>query len=399
MPMNKRSIAVIIAGFFTVFTAFAVRYSYGMLLPEMLPSLGITKTQAGVIFASYFVAYTVGSPVLGLLSDRYSVRFILTLFTAVLGAGTFLMAYTSSVLSASLFFTLAGIGHSACWAPVVSLVQRWVSDKRRGMALAFTDLGSASGIMLWSFAIPYIVSISSWRKGWMSLGTFAFIVALLNLLLIRNPPGAASQAQESASVKPVHDSIIATYGRLLHDPNLWILGISYLLVGFTVIIPFTFLCTFATQELHIAYDTSTRLLAILAVAGMVGKLSLGYLSDIFGRARFMIICVVFLGSGCLGMAYSDGFFILAIFTALFGLGYGSVWPIYAAAAPDYFPRRHSGSVIGLWTLYLGAGSVVSPVLSGWTIDFTGTYKWAFIIGVLSAIASLILLIPMIKKPP
>ena len=99
------------------------------------------------------------------------------------------------------------------------------------------------------------------------------------------------------------------------------------------------------------------------------------------------------------MAYSDGFSILAIFTALFGLGYGSIWPIYAAAASDYFPRRHSGSVVGLWTLYLGAGSVVSPVLSGWTIDVTGAYKWAFLIGVLSAIVSLILLVPMVKKKP
>jgi hypothetical protein len=36
-----------IAGFFTVFIAFAVRYAYGLLLPEMIPALAISKTQAG----------------------------------------------------------------------------------------------------------------------------------------------------------------------------------------------------------------------------------------------------------------------------------------------------------------------------------------------------------------
>ncbi|GAG60257.1 unnamed protein product, partial [marine sediment metagenome] len=68
-----------------------------MLLPEMLPSLGISKAEAGVIFASYFVAYTVFSPVLGLLADRYNVRVLLTLFAVILGAGAFLMTYSSSL--------------------------------------------------------------------------------------------------------------------------------------------------------------------------------------------------------------------------------------------------------------------------------------------------------------
>ena len=136
--MSGRAIGVIAAGFLTVFTSFAVRYTYGLLLPEMLPSLAISKTQAGMIYSSYFVAYTLFSPVLGLLADRFNIRIILTLFVVLLGAGAFLMSFSTSVLNASLFFTLAGIGHSACWVPVVALIQRWVSDRRMGTALAFT---------------------------------------------------------------------------------------------------------------------------------------------------------------------------------------------------------------------------------------------------------------------
>ena len=135
--MPKRAVAVIIAGFFTLFIAYAVRYAYGMLLPEMLQTLSISKAEAGVVYSSYFIAYTIFSPILGVLADRHDVRTILTVFVAILGAGAFLMSYSSSVLNASLFFTLAGIGHSACWVPVVALIQRWVSDRRRGMALAF----------------------------------------------------------------------------------------------------------------------------------------------------------------------------------------------------------------------------------------------------------------------
>jgi fucose permease len=69
--MGKRSLAVIIASFFTVLIGFAIRANYGVLLPEMLPSLGISKTEAGVIYGSFFMAYTVFSPVLGLLQPGW----------------------------------------------------------------------------------------------------------------------------------------------------------------------------------------------------------------------------------------------------------------------------------------------------------------------------------------
>ncbi len=109
----------------------------------MLPSLSISKAQAGIIYFSYFIAYTAFAPLLGLLSDRYDVRIMLTVFVALMGAGAFLMAYPRSQLQASLFFAVAGVGCSACWAPVMGLAQRWTSDKRRGMSLAFVDAGSS----------------------------------------------------------------------------------------------------------------------------------------------------------------------------------------------------------------------------------------------------------------
>jgi MFS family permease len=81
---------------------------------------------------------------------------------------------------------------------------------------------------------------------------------------------------------------------------------------------------------------------------------------------------------------------------IFGIGYGTLWPVYAASARDLFPKDYSGSVIGLWTLFHGLGSMISPVLSGWIIDATGTYVWAFILAVSCSILSLLLLLPIIK---
>jgi len=53
----------------------------------MLSSLAISKTEAGVIFSSYFFTYTLLAPVFGTLADRFDIKVILTMFVAVLGVG------------------------------------------------------------------------------------------------------------------------------------------------------------------------------------------------------------------------------------------------------------------------------------------------------------------------
>jgi MFS family permease len=186
--MRQRAIGVLFACFAIIFVHYAIRYSYGTLLPEMLPSLSITKAQAGMIYSSYFIAYTALSPVLGLISDRYDVRIILSLFVALMGGGAFLMAYPTSQLQASLFFGVAGVGCSACWAPVMGLAQRWTTESHRGMSLAFVDAGSSLGVMAAGAITPMIVVAYGWRAGWMSLGVLAFILAIVSFFLVQSHP-------------------------------------------------------------------------------------------------------------------------------------------------------------------------------------------------------------------
>ncbi|MCP4630739.1 MAG: MFS transporter [bacterium] len=394
--MTRRAIGVFVAGFFTVCVAYAVRYGYGMLLPEMLPALGISKTQAGVIYSSYFLAYTICSPVLGLLSDRYDVRLILTVFSGMLAAGAFFMAYASSVFMAGVCFTLAGIGHSACWAPVVALVQKWADDKRRGSVLAVTTMGSGVGIAAWGLLLPSIVGNYGWKAGWIGLGVFGFFVAGLNFILVKNPPVSNAEGLISKAEPLPLVSLILSYRELLGSVALWRIGISYLFVGFTVLVPCTFLSAYAKEQLNLPYSVSTSFIAVIAMAGMVGKLALGILSDYLGRVRVMILCGALLAMGCLGMACFQCRLALYGAAGIFGLGFGAVWPVYAAAAPDFFSRQSAGRVIGLWTVFLGVGSILSPILCGWTIDRTGAYTWAFVLGLVSALTSAVLLVPAMK---
>jgi MFS family permease len=389
--MNKR--LVLTACFLTVFIAYAVRYGYGILLPEMLNSLDITKTDAGVIFSAFFIAYTIASPVCGYIADHYGSRWLLALFVITLGIGAFLMAYVSSILQASLYFTLAGIGAAACWAPVMALAQKWTNQERRGKTLAFIDIASALSIIVMGGLVPVIIRGLDWRAGWMILGVIGMAVGIFNFLVVKNPPDVPQDNQNKTPAPSKTTGIPLSF--LLGNSKFWLFGLGYLFTGFSILIPITFLNTYAVQELSFSYDIAAGLFTFLGVGAIVSKVTIGPLSDKTGRLNMLLLCGILIALGCLGMVF-DNIVTLFIAAFIFSLGYGVVWALYAAAASDYFAKESSGTIVGLWTLFLGVGSILSPIVAGWLADTTGTLTWSFGVGAAGGIMSIVLLIPLWK---
>lgn len=393
--MDYKGYGIIVAAFFTISIAYSVRYGYGMLLPGMVGTMGISKAEAGVISSAYFCAYTAFSPILGALSDRVSARLLLTVFTGVLASATFAMAFVDTVESAAVVFALAGVGHAACWAPVVALVQKWVPDRRRGAALAVASTGSGIGIAVWSLWLPVVIGEASYREGWIQMGLFGFFVAALNMVLVNNPRPRGAETEKTGKPGKVSST---SYIDLLRSRNLWLVGLSYACIGFAVLVPLTFLGVYATEVLGLQISGSARFFTVIAGAALVGKLSLGVLSDRFRRLPVMMVCGLCITGGCLGVVDLSSLFMKYLSVALFGIGFGAVWPVYAAAAVDFFPKKLAGAVIGLWTVFMGLGSVLSPILCGRTIDVSGAYVWAFHLGGFVALLSILFLLPLFTNP-
>ena len=104
------------------------------------------------------------------------------------------MSHASSILQASLFFTLAGIGSAACWAPVMALAQKWTSHEHRGKTLSFIDIGSALSIIAMGALVPVIIRDYDWRAGWMILGAMGIAMGVFNFLVVKNPPDMLRQS-------------------------------------------------------------------------------------------------------------------------------------------------------------------------------------------------------------
>jgi len=376
---------ILVASFITVFINYSIRLSYGILMPEMIVSLEITKAEAGAIASSFYLTYTISSPLLGFLIDRLNARILIALFSLILAGGTFLMHKPTSLFQACLFFAIVGVGSSAMWTPVVTLVQRWFGWQRRGMALGILSISYTIGYGIMGLIIPPLVERYDWRTCWLFLSISAFALVPLNGALLRTSPrdlnlspwgDEPGQPKETPSSKPPAQ---IPYGQLLRLGNLWLVGISYFFIGFTAYVINTFIVTYGTMELKFPFAQAAKLASAIAFSGIAGALFLPILSDSIGRKKCLILINTSL-TGSIGLILLAGNQWPALVAAvcIFGIFYAAAWPLYAAAAADFFPREATGSVLGFWTIFYGLGLILAPTLGGYIADLTQTFFWSFL---------------------
>jgi sugar phosphate permease len=380
---------ILAVSFATVFTNYSIRLSYGILMPEMIQSLRITKAQAGVIGSSFYVSYTIFSPLLGFLVDRLSARKLLMIFCLICGTGTLLMGKPETLLQACLSFAIVGVGSAAMWTPVVTLVQRWFGEKRRGLALGLLSISYTIGYGIMGLVLPPLVERYGWRPCWFILAGLAFSLVPLNGLLLRNDPADMKLIPwgGDAGITPAKRPVARTpYRELLKMPNLWLIGISYFFIGFTAYVVNMFIVTYGTLELKFPFPQAARLASMVAFSGMIGAVCLPAVSDILGRKK-CLTCINLFMTGSIALIIWSGsrWWPLLASVSLFGIFYAAAWPMYAAAAADFFPREATGSVLGFWTIFYGIGLILAPTLGGYIADVTGTFTHAFSLAIITGV--------------
>jgi sugar phosphate permease len=394
---------ILSTSFFTVFIYYSIRLGYSILMPEMILSLKITKGEAGGIASSFFVAYTIFVPLLGYLIDRFNARILLALFSVFLAAGTFLMGKTETLFQACFAFFLVGVGGSAMWTPVVTLVQRWFGTRRRGMALGILSIGYAVGYGVMGLALPPLVAGFGWRTCWFILAGFALLLAPLNGILLRNRPRDLRLPPwgEAPGVLPGGSSgeggARISYRELLRFPSLWSAGISYFFIAFSAYLVNLFIVTYGAMELQYPFPQAAHLASAVAFSGIAGALLLPLLSDFIGRKKTVLIINASLTLSILLIIWAGSRWpALLAAVSVFGVFYASVWPMYAAAAADFFPREVTGSVLGFWTIFYGVSLILAPAAGGYIADLTGTFTRSFLAGVVSGILATLFFLPVKK---
>jgi MFS family permease len=389
--------------FLNAFISYGIRLGYGVVIPEMIRSIGITRTQAGTIFNAYILAYVAFAPLAGNLTDRFGARRIMTIFAVILGIGTILMGTANQFPTAALFFAIVGIGGAAMWNPPLTVLQHWFIERHRGMVAGILGAGSGLGFALSGWLFPRIVEAQSWRWCWYVFGILALIMIPINAALLRNKPedlqlkpwGDKTQSSEKISediqAKP-------SFLSFLRSVVFWKIGLSLCLISFSLYLVTTFFIDYINLELGFSFTVASSFATIHGLAEVVGVLSISILSDRIGRRLTLfgsnLICSMSI-AGILLSGHSHPLLIVNV--AILGAFYGAIWSLYGASSGDYFNRQIVGTVLGMWTIFYGIGSISGHLFGGWIRDSTGSFQSAFSASVLFGILAAILMLT-IKKP-
>jgi sugar phosphate permease len=290
------------------------------------------------------------------------------------------------------------------WTPVVTVVQRWFGFRRRGMVLGILSVSYAIGYGVMGLALPPLVDRYDWRTCWLILSSLALALVPLNGVLLRTKPqdlnlrpwGDESSLPSLNQSDEIKERI--RYRELLKLRNLWLVGISYFFIGFTAYVINTFIVTYGTMELRFPFAQAASLASAIAFSGIAGALFIPILSDFLGRKRCLILINSSMAASIILIIWAENnWTALVAAVCIFGIFYAAAWPMYAAAAADFFPAGSTGSVLGFWTIFYGIGLILSPTLGGYIADLTGTFTWSVLLAAATG-ALAAFFISRIKKP-
>jgi len=376
--------------FCNLFINYSIRLGYGVVLPEMIRDLEFSRTAGGSIYNAYLFVYLALTPFTGFLTDRIGARRVIAVCSLILGAGVLLMGTVRSLSTACIFYAIVGLGATGMWTPVITVVQRWFSPKKRGLALGIISTGYGLGFGTMGAAFPWIVQQFNWRFAWYFLGAAALVMFFFNSLLLRSDPASAGfepwgQKERVDSVNIPQEEKPSFVKKVLKYKPFWIIGLSYFFIAYSLYGITTFMVDFAQYEMGLPLSKASFLATIHGVCQIIGVLTILPLSDYLGRKKTILIsnfAITITLTGILFVGHS--WIILYILVGILAVFYGVTFPIYGACAGDYFPRALMGTVIGAWTPFYGIGAILAHWVCGILRDTTGSYSIAFSINAIMA---------------
>ena len=122
-------------------------------------------------------------------------------------------------------------------------------------------------------------------------------------------------------------------------------------------------------------NVTVWVITVFSISSAIGIISLGFLSQIFGRRYIYLLGVIgfTIFSGLCGLA--NNFETLLIFRALQGFFGSGLVALSQAIVVDIFSEKNRSKAISAWTFGLLAGPVIGPLLGGYIIE---SFSWRLI---------------------
>ncbi len=347
------SVALIMTGFGIIMPVFARR----------LEDFGSGVVELSLITMGFAFAQFILSPILGSLGDRIGRRPIILLALGGYAAVNIGFLFAPDTSTLIILRCLEG-GITAGLLPAAqATVGDIVPADRRAQGVGMVMAGYGFGFILgpfiggllydmWGFAAPFIASSSMGLIGLV----FAWVmVPETRIQMTQNKSiSDSNQPKQKAFSMGYLPKPVTTFATLV-------------LVSFVLTFTFAFISPvmiyYVYDELNFTATQFGLLVGVYGLANVIGQISLGGLSDKYGRKPVIVLGLVISSIFYVGMIFFTSFATCFLVCAIGGIGSALATSATSANIMDISDEEHKSRIQGIRSSFMALGEAIGPLLA------------------------------------
>jgi len=366
----------------------AITFGYGFLytcrlglsiVKKPLIDGGIfTVEELGMIGAALFYGYAAGKLLNGFLADYIKPRFFFSASILLAALINLAMGFSTLLWVSISLWALNGWFQGAAAPAAVISITNWFGLHERGRRYGIWSASHAIGEGITFYFIAAIVAGYGWRYGYITPGIICIAVAAWVFSLIRNAPPTVGlptvNVWMGAEAEPPKEKNTWQKQRIIFGITaMWVVAVSSALMYVT---------RYAINSWGVLYLQEMRdyslvdagfFLAVNTVAGIVGSIAYGYISDKCFNARrqpanliFAIIEIIALAAIFFGPKNDVVLFVaFAVYGAALSGLIASVGGLFGV---DIAPRGATGAAMGFVGVFSYLGAAIQENISATLIS-------------------------------
>ena len=360
--------------------------TYQAFLPAFLPVFtqlfSLTNTQAGAL-SSFNQFPSLIQPVIGYLSDRRNLRWIVILSPAISAVTMSLLGVMPGFWYIALLLFISGLSSAGLHAIGPAITGEQSGDKLgKGMSfwMVAGELGRAAGPLFVVTAIKFLG-----LKGTPVLMVLGLAASLLLYFRLRDLPTHYHPVPLAHDLKPALKKVA---------PFVTAVSCIYLAVAFLLTSVTTFLPIYLTENGSSLWFAGASL-TILQIAGVAGAMLSGTWSDKLGR-KPLLIAAILISPVTLFLFLNTKGVVSIFFLLLMGFAMISMQPVLMAWIQQTYPQQRA-LANGVYMAITFVIRSLIVILIGWMGDRLGLRN-AFMVCAVLALAALPIVLLTPSKP-
>ncbi len=378
----------------------ADRQVFNVVLPQIRDGLGLTDSDMGLIATAFNLFYAILVPLGGIIGDRYSRKWILTLCILFWSVATMFTGWATGLISLIILRSVATGGGEALFGPNYNALLSEYHTNTRSTAMSIVQTAYYIGIIASGFLAGKIADAWGWQYAFIVFGAVGVVHALIMMWRLRDKRDVAAERAAKGKSNLVRD-LVDGFTIIFRTPTAAVVtigfaGLIFVLTGYLTWMP-TYL-----QEAPFnmsSADAGFHSMFYTHFAAFFGVLIAGKLSDWVGAKNKPAWRTAMQGLGLLVaapciyyMGHSTSLAIVFGALAIFGFARAFFDANTYVVLYDVIPAKYHSSSSGVMIMIGFGTGALAPYILGLIKEASGLSLGFTILAAIWAVCGLIMIL-------